>query len=85
MVVHINAIAPAAYVNGETKPLFWLHYPDIALYINNYKADNMPNSKTNYTWYEYFESRQFSSKITNTLGGYSEEVPMRRKRRKKNE
>jgi gliding motility associated protien GldN len=81
MVVHIDAIAPAAYQNDETKPLFWLHYPDIAQYINNYKADNMQNNKANYTWYEYFESRQFSSRITNIPGATIEEIPNRHKRK----
>lgn len=81
MVVHIDAIAPAAYENGVTKPLFWLHYPDIAHYINTYKVDNMPSNKTKYTWYEYFELRQFSSRITNIPGAVIEEIPNRRKRK----
>jgi hypothetical protein len=59
MVVRIAAIAPMA--NG--KALFWVSYPDIRRYIARYEAYN---GKTNarYTWDEYFESRQFSSKIT---------------------
>ncbi len=83
MVVHIDAIAPAAYQNGVTKPLFWLHYPDIAFYINDYEVGYLQYSKVNYSWYEYFESRKFSSRITNIAGAVTEEIPNRRKRKNK--
>jgi gliding motility associated protien GldN len=63
MVVHIFAIAPVANVNGVLKPLFWLHYPDIRNYLAQYEVFRGEKSTT-YTWDEYFESRQFSSKIT---------------------
>lgn len=81
MVVHIDALAPAAYVNGETKPLFWLHYPDITFYINDYEVGYLQNSIDQYSWYEYFESRQFSSRITNIPGAVIEEMPNRSKRK----
>ncbi len=59
MVVHIVALAPMA--NG--KALYWLSYPDIRRYIARYQAYN-GKVKTGYNWDEYFESRQFASKIT---------------------
>ena len=59
MIVRILAIAPL--VNG--KALFWLSYPDIRRYLARYEAYN-GKTPTGYTWDEYFESRQFASKIT---------------------
>ena len=60
MVVHIVAIAPMV----QGKPLFWISYPDIRRYIARYEVHNPQNNIVRYTWDEYFESRQFSSKIT---------------------
>jgi len=63
MVVHIEAIAPMV----KERPLFWLSYPDIRRYMNQY---DLYAGKTDMkmTWDEYFESRQFSSKITRVSG-----------------
>jgi len=63
MIVHIAAIAPLV----NSKALFWLRYPDIRRYIARYEAYNGKTS-TGYTFDEYFESRQFASKITNAAG-----------------
>lgn len=87
MLVHINAIAPAAYVHGEKKPLFWLHYPDIRKYIDSFEVFN-GDKKLNLSWDEYFESRQFSSRITYVQGGMGRENEpkhSKRKKRKKND
>ena len=59
MVVQIQAIAPMA----QGKPLFWVPYRDIRGYIARYEAYN-GTEKARYNWDEYFELRQFSSKIT---------------------
>ncbi len=60
MVVRIVAIAPMT----QGKPLFWVSYPEIRRYIARYEAYKGKNNAS-YNWDEYFESRQFSSKITN--------------------
>ena len=59
MVVHILAIAPIA--NG--KALFWVRYPDIRRYIARYEVYK-DKASPRCTWDEYFESRQFASRIT---------------------
>ena len=82
MLVHINAIAPAANVHGEKKPLFWLHYPDIRKYIDSFEVFN-GDKKLNLSWDEYFESRQFSSRITYVQGGMAQENEPKHSKRKK--
>ena len=70
MVVRIVGIAPVMDVIGDagdyrgSKPLFWLYYPDIRGLLANYEVFNPMNDIARYTWDEFFESRQFSSKIT---------------------
>ena len=59
MVVQIRAIAPMV----QGKPLFWLSYPDIRRYLAQYEV-YADEKEARLTWDEYFESRQFSSKIT---------------------
>ena len=59
MVVRIVAITPMS----QGKPLFWVPYPEIRRYLARYEAYKGKTS-ARYTWDEYFESRQFSSKIT---------------------
>ena len=68
MIVRITALAPMVCSDGHMKALFWLKYPDIRSYIAQYDVYN-GKQKTNYNWDEYFESRQFSSLITNVQGG----------------
>ena len=65
MVVRIRAIAPM--VNG--KPLFWVRYTDIRSYLAQYEVYTVKDY-ARYTWDEYFESRQFSSKITKVSNPY---------------
>jgi len=59
MIVRIAALAPME--NG--KPLFWVKYPEIRKYLAQYKVYD-GNKETPYNWDEYFESRQFESRIT---------------------
>ena len=63
MVVHIKAIAPMI----KRKPLFWLSYPDIRRWMVQHEV-YQPDREKKMTWDEYFESRQFSSKITRVSG-----------------
>ncbi len=58
MILRIVAIAPVA----NNKALFWLSYPEIRKYIAHYEAYKVATSRR-YMWDEYFESRQFMSKI----------------------
>jgi len=69
MVVRIVGIAPVKdiVVDGDyrgSQALFWLYYPDIRGLLANYEVFNPQNDVARYTWDEFFESRQFSSKIT---------------------
>lgn len=69
MVVHIVGIAPVKDVYGEDgtfrgqQALFWLYYPDIRQTLSNYETYNPQNDIFRATWDEFFESRQFASKI----------------------
>jgi len=82
MEVYIDAIAPAAYVHGVKKPLFWLHYPEIRNYISNYGVYD-EGKKMNLSWAGYFESRKFSSMITCIPGGRNETKPDKHGKHKK--
>ncbi len=86
MVVHIDGIAPVAYVKGVKNPLFWLHYPDIRSYINNYGVYDC-GINMNLSWDGYFESRMFRSRITYVQGAKEqvEEKKQRKRRKKTNE
>lgn len=69
MVVRIVGIAAVKdiIVDGDyrgSKALFWLYYPDIRGLLSQYEVFNPLNDVARYTWDEFFESRQFSSKIT---------------------
>jgi len=70
MVVRIVGLAPVKDVYGEdgiyrgSQPMFWLYYPDIRGLLAQYEVFNPQNDVYRYTWDEFFEARQFSSKIT---------------------
>ncbi len=70
MVVHIIGIAPVKDEYGEDGTyrgpvaMFWLYYPQIRETLSNYEVFNPQNDVYRYTWDEFFEARQFSSKIT---------------------
>jgi len=69
MVVRIVGIAPVKdiVVDGDyrgSQAIFWLYYPDIRGLLANYEVYNPQNDIARYTWDEFFESRQFTSKIT---------------------
>ncbi|NDC40462.1 MAG: gliding motility protein GldN [Chitinophagia bacterium] len=69
MVVRIIGIAPLREFrdeNGNVKgiaPMFWLYYPDIRKTLASYETYNPNNEVARISWDEFFESRQFSSKI----------------------
>ncbi len=70
MVVRIVGIAPVIDIVGDagdyrgSKALFWIYYPDCRNLLAQYEVFNPMNDIARYTWDEFFESRQFSSKIT---------------------
>jgi gliding motility associated protien GldN len=70
MIVRIVGIAPVMAVIGDAgdyrgdKAIFWIYYPDCRNLLAQYEVFNPHNDIARYTWDEFFESRQFSSKIT---------------------
>ena len=70
MVVRIVGIAPVKDVYDENnvyrgpQAMFWLYYPDIRGLLAQYEVYNPANDISRYTWDEFFEGRQFASKIT---------------------
>jgi len=71
MVVRIIGIAPVQDIYGGddglyrgSQALFWLYYPDIRGLLAQYEVYNPENDVNRYTWDEFFESRQFASRIT---------------------
>ena len=70
MVVRIVGIAP--YIDridpntGEfraSQALFWLYYPEVREINAQYEVYNPENDAARMTWDEFFESRQFASRI----------------------
>ena len=76
MVVRIVGIAPVIDVKGDdgvyrgSKAMFWLYYPSIRELLAQYEVFNPQNDMMRYTWDEFFESRQFSSKITKVSNSF---------------
>jgi gliding motility associated protien GldN len=70
MIVRIAGLAPVKDIYGEagdyrgSQAIFWLYYPDIRNLLAQYEVYNDENDVHRMTWDEFFESRQFASKIT---------------------
>ncbi len=70
MVVRIVGIAPKIITRTETgdikglQTMFWLNYSELRPILASYEVFNPQNDIARYTWDEFFESRQFASKIT---------------------
>ncbi len=61
MVVRIMALEPVLSIGLIDTPLYRVYYPDCVDFLSH---NNVPHTtKDSITWYDYFESRQFSSKI----------------------
>jgi len=79
MVVRIVGIAPVKDVYGDDgiyrgpQAMFWLYYPDIRKELAQYEVFNPQNDMARYTWDEFFEARQFSSKITKVSNPFNED------------
>lgn len=77
MVVRIIGIAPVQDKYGDdgiyrgSQAMFWLYYPDIRGLLAQYEVFNPENDVDRATWDEFFESRQFSSRITKVSSPYS--------------
>ena len=76
MVVRICGLAPVKDIYGDDgvyrgpQAMFWLYYPDIRGLLATYEVFNPQNDIARYTWDEFFESRQFSSRITKVSNAY---------------
>lgn len=76
MVVRICGIAPVKDLYGDDgvyrgpQAMFWLYYPDIRGLLAQYEVFNPHNDIARYTWDEFFESRQFTSRITKVSNAY---------------
>jgi gliding motility associated protien GldN len=82
MVVRIVGIAPVkdqyndSHVYIGPKVMFWLYYPDIRNLLAQYEVVNPKNDEARESWEEFFETRQFSSKITKISNPYgSSNIP----------
>ena len=76
MVVRIIGLAPVQDKYGDdgiyrgAQAMFWLYYPDIRGLLAQYEVFNPENDVNRYTWDEFFESRQFASRITKVSNPY---------------
>ncbi len=76
MVVRIVGIAPVRDIYGDDgvyrgpQAMFWLYYPDIRGLLANYEVYNPNNEMFRPTWDEFFEARQFASRITKVSNPY---------------
>ncbi len=61
MLVHIFWIAPSIARDSTIKPLFWVNYPGCSDFFAHNTAARTPVDS--FSWYDYFESRIFASKI----------------------
>ena len=79
MVVRIIGLAPVKDIVGDdgvyrgSQAMFWLYYPDIRNLLAQYEVFNPQNDIARYTWDEFFESRQFSSKIYKVSNPFQQE------------
>jgi gliding motility associated protien GldN len=79
MVVRIAGLAPVQDVIGDAgevrgkQAMFWLYYPDIRGLLAQYEVFNPENDMDRFTWDEFFESRQFSSKITKVSNPFQQD------------
>lgn len=78
MIVRIVGIAPVkdVIVDGVYRgqqSMFWLYYPEMRGLLAQYEVFNPLNDVARYTWDEFFESRQFSSKITKMSNPYQQD------------
>ena len=78
MVVRIVGIAPVQDIEVDgvyrgSKAMFWLYYPEIRNLLAQYEVYNPQNDIARYTWDEFFESRQFASKITKVSNPFGTE------------
>jgi gliding motility associated protien GldN len=79
MVVRIVGLAPVLDIYGDdgvyraSQAMFWLYYPDIRGLLAQYEVYNPQNDISRQTWDEYFESRQFASRITKVSNPFGED------------
>ena len=83
MVVRIEGLAPIKDQYGDdggykgSYAIFWLYYPEIRGTLAAYEVYNPQNEVYRATWDDFFETRQFSSKmfkVSNALDQKFEEI-----------
>jgi gliding motility associated protien GldN len=79
MVVRIVGLAPVQDIYGDDgvfrgqQAMFWLYYPDIRGVLAQYEVYNPENDISRPTWDEYFENRQFASRVTKVSNPFGED------------
>lgn len=77
-VVRIVGIAPLIDIMNEdgsfraSQPMFWLYYPEIRDVLSQYEVFNPENDVARITWDDFFEMRQFSSRIIKVSNPFDE-------------
>lgn len=77
-VVRIVGIAPLLDIMNEdgsfraSQPMFWLYYPEIRDVLSQYEVFNPENDVARITWDDFFETRQFSSRIMKVSNPFDE-------------
>lgn len=77
MVVRIIGVAPIQdRLNDDgtfraSQAVFWLYYPEMREMLAQYEVFNPENDVARITWEEYFEGRNFSSKIIKTSNPFN--------------
>jgi len=66
VVVRIQGIGPEVMINDSLQVLFWVKYPESREHAAQFAVYRRSSDSLSYTWDEYFEMRQFSSKIIKT-------------------
>ncbi|MBA3828039.1 MAG: gliding motility protein GldN [Taibaiella sp.] len=78
MVVRIIAIAPLLDKYNEdgsfraSQAMFWVYYPEVRETLAQYEVFNAENDVARMTWDDFFETRQFSSKIIKVSNPFDE-------------
>lgn len=89
IIVHINAIAPEAMIQGHPQPLWWVRYDDITPALARHNIYTGDGKRKPSSWFDWFGDRRFSSLITRVspeMGRKNttqQETPQEEKKKKK--
>lgn len=83
MEVRIIGIAPIVYATddkgairegGETKPLFWVYFPDVRWLLSKYEAFNVQNDAQSRSFDDIFQKRLFNSYVMKESNVYDRRI-----------